>query len=61
MLIYRNAEKVRGQRKFGNPGYSLRFCSHYQKFKTTHKNNKIVWYCIILHHLKFEIASYLLF
>ena len=28
--------------------------SHYQKFKTTHENNKISWYCIIpslrLHH-----------
>ena len=35
--------------------------SHYQKFKTTHENNKISWYCIILHHPKFEIASYLLF
>ena len=35
--------------------------SHYQKFKTTHENNKISWYCIILHHPKFKIASYLLF
>ena len=30
------------------------FYSHYQKFKTTHDNSKISWYCIIrnlrLHH-----------